>query len=63
MERPVGETFDFEGRKFVVADAVSECKGCFFDCLDCVSNEYDDLGRCNDRQDGKQVIFQEVKQH
>ena len=61
MERKVGETFDFDGRKFVVEDAVSECKGCFFNCLDCVSNEYDELGWCCDRQDGKQVIFKEVK--
>lgn len=61
IERNVGETFEFEGRTFVVADSVSECQGCFFEDLDCIINEYNDLGRCCDRQDGKQVIFKEIK--
>lgn len=62
IERNVGETFEFKGKTFVVYDAVFECKGCFFDGLYCISDEYNDLGRCCYRQDGKQVIFQEVKQ-
>lgn len=61
IERNFGETFEFKGRTFVVSEAVYECIGCFFDCFDCMSNEYNDLGRCCDRKDGKNVIFKELK--
>lgn len=58
IEREIGDVFEFDGRTFVVADAL--CHGCFFEDLDCMSSEHNYLGRCCDRQDGKHVIFKEV---
>lgn len=64
MERKIGETFEFEGKKLkVVETETSKCKGCFFfGNLDC-SLIMDIRCFCSrgSRTDKKNVIFIEVK--
>lgn len=69
MERKVGEVFDFNGVKLQVKDTGDSCfcEGCYFHGLSCLCDEthYRQLtGECFHpyRNDGKNVIFVEVKQ-
>lgn len=68
MERKVGEIFDFNGVKLQVKDTVHEtsCNGCYFNGSICKNNEtryINQTGECFQpcRNDGKNVIFVEVK--
>lgn len=63
MERKIGETFEFEGRKFEVKAASCGCDGCFFDTK-CLSKNMELSGECegSDRYDRKDVIFVEVQE-
>ena len=63
MERKIGETFEFEGRKFEVKAAICGCDGCFFDTK-CLSKNMELSGECegSDRYDRKDVIFVEVQE-
>ena len=63
MERKIGETFEFEGRKFEVKAASCGCDGCFFDTK-CLSKNMELSGECegSDRDDRKDVIFVEVQE-
>lgn len=61
MERKIGETFEFEGKKIrVEEDKANTCTGCFFDGR-CFSRKV--AGECISRKrtDYKQVIFLEVE--
>ena len=62
MERKIGEVFEFEGRKYKVVETdMCTCEGCAF-------NHTWDLHFCdngctaNERTDGADVIFVEVKE-
>ena len=62
MERKIGETFEFEGKKIEVRAASRACDGCFLEekcCIDLAVL----LGTCGagDRTDKKDVIFVEVQ--
>ena len=62
MERKIGETFEFEGKKIEVKAASRACDGCFLEekcCIDLAVL----LGTCGagDRTDKKDVIFVEVQ--
>ena len=64
MERKIGETFEFEGKKLkVMKDEKGSCDGCFFDNEDdcCIRNPT--AGTCNGytRTDKEPVIFVEAK--
>lgn len=64
MERKIGETFEFEGKKLQVKESTSSgCGGCFFDeqRILCSKNV---AGYCDFRfrADKKKVIFVEVKE-
>ena len=64
MERKIGETFEFEGKKLkVMKDEKGSCDGCFFDNEDDCSSRNPTAGICNGyrRTDKKPVIFVEVK--
>lgn len=69
MERAIGEVFEFNGVKLQVKStgcSVS-CKGCYFDkshhvCQDMVNHVFIDFCYEPYRNDGKNVIFVEVKQ-
>ena len=63
MERKIGETFEFEGKKFEVKAAICGCDGCFFD-TNCLSKNMKLSGECegSDRYDRKDVIFVEVQE-
>lgn len=63
MERKIGETFEFEGKKIEVKTASNGCDGCFLKekcCIDSAGL----VGTCGagDRTDGKNVIFVEVQE-
>ena len=64
MERKIGETFEYEGKKLkVVEDERNLCFDCyFFDGVNCQRTEREG-GECSDskRADYKPVIFVEVK--
>ena len=64
MERKIGETFEFEGKKLQVKESASSgCDGCFFDeqHIPCSKNV---AGYCEFefRADKKEVIFVEVQE-
>ena len=62
MERKIGETFEFEGKKLQVKEsAYSSCDGCFFEGR-CSSLRKEVTGHCQFeyRTDGKEVIFVEA---
>ena len=64
MEREIGETFEYEGKRLkVMADRVDTCEACFFDGH-CTRGNKALAGKCgsNDRDDGKNVIFVEVQE-
>lgn len=63
MERKIGETFEFEGKKIGVKTASNGCDGCFLKEKCCIDSA-DLLGTCGagDRTDGKNVIFVEVQE-
>ena len=64
MERKIGETFEYEGKKLkVVETEITKCDDCyFFDNHACLKN-YQVAGECISRKrtDYKPVIFVEVK--
>ena len=63
MERPIGETFEYEGKKLKVVEQVL-CKGCVFFigyANNCKSRKHEITGSCTYRKDLKSVIFKEVK--
>ena len=64
MERKIGETFEFEGKKLQVVETANNlCFDCyFFDGVNCQRTEREG-GECSDskRADYKPVIFVEVK--
>ena len=64
MERKIGDTFEFEGKKIEVKAASSnECDGCILDGK-CTRNNIAIVGTCGhrDRTDGTDVIFVEVQE-
>ena len=64
MERKIGDTFEFEGKKLQVKESASNgCDGCFF-CMKCSSITMGLSGECevDARDDGKDVIFVEVQE-
>ena len=57
MERKIGETFEYRGRKLMVVEKSGyECKNCFFYNKSC-SLMLDVIGLCCERTDKKKVIF------
>ena len=64
MERKIGDTFEFEGKKLQVKESASNgCDGCFF-YMKCSSITMGLSGECevDARDDGKDVIFVEVQE-
>ena len=63
MERKIGETFEYEGKKIEVRAAIHGCDGCFYKGK-CRINSAVSLGSCaaGDRTDKKHVVFVEVEQ-
>lgn len=64
MERKIGETFEYEGKKLQVkGSACSGCNGCFFEGR-CSSLRKEVTGHCQFeyRTDNKEVIFVEVQE-
>lgn len=62
MERKIGEVFEFEGKKYEVVETdMWTCKGCAFNYI---WNHPACKNRCaaNERTDGADVIFVEVKE-
>ena len=63
MERKIGETFEFEGKRLIVKEKRNDCDGCFFDgqCYNC---RKEIAGNCSEwnRSDHKEVIFIEVQE-
>ena len=62
MERKIGETFEYEGKKLMVTAVKVGCDGCFF-YRQCSKYRSEKAGECSeyDRSDHKNVIFMEVK--
>ena len=62
MERKIGETFEYEGKKIEVRAAIHGCDGCFYKGK-CRINSAVSLGSCaaGDRTDKKHVVFVEVQ--
>ena len=63
MERKIGETFEFEGKKIEVRAASRACDGCFLEEKCCIDSA-ELLGTCGfgDRSDKKDVIFVEIQE-
>ena len=64
MERKIGDTFEFEGKKLQVKESASNgCDGCFFH-MKCSSITMGLSGECevDARDDGKDVIFVEIQE-
>ena len=64
MERKIGETFEFEGKKInVTAASNGECDGCILDGK-CTSTNKAIVGKCEgeNRKDGTSVKFVEVQE-
>ena len=63
MERKIGETFEFEGKKLIVNEIRSGCKDCFFEGK-CRVELTEIVGICGarDRTDKKDVVFVEVQE-
>ena len=49
MERPIGDIFEYEGKKIQVVEQ-ENCKGCVFDIYFCTKKP-SIVGRCYDRND------------
>lgn len=65
VERKIGETFEFKGKKIEVKAASSdECDGCFFNTK-CTLESRKLSGECDRdwRNDRKSVLFVEVQEH
>ena len=63
MERKIGDTFEFEGKKLEVKAASRACEGCFLEEKCCIDSAVL-LGACGfgDRTDKKDVVFVEVQE-
>lgn len=63
MERKIGETFEFEGKKIEVKAASNGCDGCFLKEKCCIDSA-DLVGTCGagDRTDKKHVVFVELQE-
>ena len=64
MERKIGETFEFEGKKLQVKESEEgSCNFCFFNA-ECKNRNLHVSGACDGawREDGKNVIFVEVQE-
>ena len=63
MERKIGETFEYEGKKIEVKAASRACDGCFLEEKCCIDSA-ELLGTCGfgDRTDKKDVIFVEIQE-
>ena len=64
MERKIGETFEFEGKKLRVKESEEgSCNFCFFNA-ECKNRNLHVSGACDGawREDGKNVIFVEVQE-
>ena len=64
MERKIGETFEFEGKKLQVKESEEgSCNFCFFNS-ECKNRNLHVSGACDGawREDGKNVIFVEVQE-
>lgn len=63
MERKIGETFEFEGKKIEVKAASNGCDGCFLKEKCCIDSA-DLVGTCRagDRTDKKHVVFVKVQE-
>lgn len=64
MERKIGETFVFEGKKIEVKEASEgECDGCILDGK-CTKSNKKIVGKCegDNREDNKDVVFVEVQE-
>lgn len=63
MERKIGDTFEFEGKKLEVKAASRACDGCFLEEKCCIDSAVL-LGACGfgDRTDKKDVVFVEVQE-
>ena len=63
MERKIGETFEYEGKKLEVKAASRACDGCFLEEKCCIDSA-ELLGTCGfgDRTDKKDVIFVEIQE-
>ena len=64
MERKIGETFEFEGKKLQVKESEEGfCNFCFFNS-ECKNRNLHVSGACDGawREDGKNVIFVEVQE-
>ena len=63
MERKIGETFEYEGKKIEVRAASRACDGCFLEEKCCIDSA-ELLGTCGfgDRTDKKDVIFVEIQE-
>ena len=63
MERKIGETFEFEGKRLEVKPASRACDGCFLEEKCCIDSA-ELLGTCGfgDRTDKKDVIFVEIQE-
>lgn len=61
MERKIGETFEYEGKKLQVKEADILCEGCVFE-EDCFNRNKQIVGECENgkRKDGKKVVFVDV---
>lgn len=61
MERKIGETFEYQGKTYKVAE-FDDCRNCAFRYINC-SSLRSITGNCMDflRNDGANVIFEEVK--
>ena len=64
MERKIGETFDYKGKRLEVVEGIG-CAGCYFPYVGSLCS-YPDvkniIGLCSEaRKDGKNVIFKEVE--
>ena len=57
MERPIGEIFTYNGKKFEVVEG--SCDDCCFRYINCPL--YDDIGACVSREDGKIACFKLIK--
>lgn len=72
MERKIGEIFKYQDRKKIIILQVVEliktnadgelllCDGCFFE-KNCEKRNKDQLGKCFDREDQKNIIFKNPK--
>ena len=63
MERKIGDTFEFEGKKLEVKAASRACDGCFLEEKCCIDSAVL-LGACGfgDRTDKKDVVFVEIQE-